>query len=179
MVRPWCWKSCRPLKTCNSPDSGESLVVDLKVDTNHSLWVKHIFLCLAENLIYKQNRWPWMHWSFALFRYVLLYCVFFFFFCDSICLWWWQVVISFWWYVWLRKALTLQFLLCCGWENKTGSANRDIWCGCLFTHRGSDKTIFFHLLALLVYLFNQYFNPTLHVLFFVPLFFPRSFQSFY
>lgn len=48
MARSHWWKTCKPLKSCDSPDSGESLVVDLKVNSNHSSWVKHIWLCLGE-----------------------------------------------------------------------------------------------------------------------------------
>lgn len=52
MARSWWWKICRPLKDCNSPDSGESLVVDLRVNSNHFLWL---------------NIWLYLGWDFCQF----------------------------------------------------------------------------------------------------------------
>lgn len=51
MASPCWWKTCRPLKACNCPDSGESLVVNLKVNSNHSSCVKQIWLCLGEMFV--------------------------------------------------------------------------------------------------------------------------------
>lgn len=45
------WKSCRPLRACNSLDSDESVVVDLKVNNNHSSWVTHICLSLGKTFL--------------------------------------------------------------------------------------------------------------------------------
>lgn len=167
MASPCWWKTCRPLKACNCPDSGESLVVDLKVNSNHSSWVKQIWLCLGKmfvnnviDLLGKSVKcvlvcafWyvPSYAWCFVWF---IIACgddkwTFVF---DGVFDWERHQLYRFCFLLWMREQREGGTEKLAGWMRSW-----DIRCGCLFTQWGSDKT--FHLLALLFYFPNQYFNP--------------------
>lgn len=142
------WKCCRPLpKAALQTDVSHWWLIWRLIGTTHhdSVFVNSFNrfagkVCLIFGFV------------FLLICSLLLFCVIQHCLCpQQIDIWFWSCILM-WFFLFLlwRREQNWQC------DHKSGG----IWFSCLFTSWGSDKTIFFQLLALLVYLFSQYFNPT-------------------